>query len=204
MEKEWSGWRVAWTRTTQDALVNVFGGFNSFYQCFDNLAAHPRRTPGVAKNDLYQYCQADSAFTRPSGLARRSISSDRGHGRVRGAERCHLFDPLVSVDDDYEDCQKLLASCMHPRPVNVGPKERGYRHHALRVEWTRLVWWKGKAVWTLQPCTAQVVVGFMQHVAQKWQLATNPLRHAMFLAVLLLSTSLLYFIAETVAWPEGY
>lgn len=41
----------------------------------------------------------------------------------------------------------------------------------------------------------------MQRAAQKWQLATNPLRHAMFLALLLLSTSLLYFIAETVAWP---
>ena len=46
-----------------------------------------------------------------------SISSDRGRGRVRGAGRRHLFDPLVSVDDDYEDCQKLLASCMHPRTV---------------------------------------------------------------------------------------
>lgn len=41
----------------------------------------------------------------------------------------------------------------------------------------------------------------MQRAAQKWRLATNPLRHAMFLAVLLLSRSLLYFIAETVAWP---
>ena len=77
----------------------------------------------------------------PSGLARRSISSDRVHGRVRGAGRRHLFDPLVSVDDDYEDCQKLLASCMHPRAVKLGPKERGYPHHALWVKWTRLVWW---------------------------------------------------------------
>lgn len=26
-------------------------------------SGHPRRTRGVAKNDLYQYYQADSAFT---------------------------------------------------------------------------------------------------------------------------------------------
>ena len=67
----------------------------------------------------------------PSGLARRSISSDRVHGRVRSAGRRHLFDPLVSVDDDYEDCQKLLASCMHRRPVKLGPKERGIRSSCL-------------------------------------------------------------------------
>ena len=136
----------------------------------------------------------------PSGLARRSISSDRVHG----AGRRHLFDPLDSVDDHYEDCQKLLASCTHPRPVKLGPKEREYRHHALRVEWTRLVWWKGKAVWTLQPWTAQVVVGFMQHAAQKWQLATNPLRHTMFLAVLLLSTICYTLSLKQLLGQEGY
>ena len=47
-----------------------------------------------------------------------SISSDRGRGRVRGAGRRHLFDPLVSVDDDYEDCQiwsYWLLACI-PEP----------------------------------------------------------------------------------------
>ena len=133
MEKELIGLTLCLNTDDPRRLSKFFGGLYVFDQCFDNLASHPRRTPGVAKNYLYQYYQEDCAFThaRPGQQGvpfHRTVVAEGD--LVADDAICPI--PSFRVHEDYEDCRSYyLLACIPTREAR--PQGKGVRHHALSL-----------------------------------------------------------------------